>query len=167
MTEWWKSLTGWQQVAVIWAVAAVVIVSFFFPMCTLEVSSEPARVERAEPPDRHENLLALSAREFAADVERTPRPEKKSAPIREVIDFTYWLLVGACETGGGLIEAIQWDYNGPSGFDGGLQFLPSTWLAFGGAEFAPFAWGASPEEQMIVAERTRAGSASDPWPNCP
>lgn len=37
---------------------------------------------------------------------------------------------------------------------GGLQFAPDTWKAFGGTEFAAMPNQATPEQQMIVAERT-------------
>jgi Transglycosylase-like domain len=73
---------------------------------------------------------------------------------------TDWYAIAQCESGG------NWaDTDGL--FEGGLQFLNSTWLAFGGGAYAPHAYQATPAEQIAVAERTLAGSASDPWPNCP
>jgi hypothetical protein len=71
-----------------------------------------------------------------------------------------WYGVAGCESGG------DWSYNGPSGFDGGLQFSPSTWTNYGGGEFAPYAWGASPEQQMTIAERVKAGQGMGAWPHC-
>ena len=35
-----------------------------------------------------------------------------------------WVALANCESGG------RWHYNGSSGFDGGLQFHPSTWAAY-------------------------------------
>ena len=67
-----------------------------------------------------------------------------------------WDAIAACESGG------DWSYNGSSGYDGGLQFLPSSWLAYGGGEYAPEAWMASKAEQIAVAERMPRSS----WPNC-
>ncbi len=67
-----------------------------------------------------------------------------------------WDRVAACESGG------RWNYNGSSGFDGGLQFLPSTWLAYGGGQYAPYAHMASRLQQMTVASRLPLSS----WPYC-
>lgn len=114
------------------------------------------------------DIDAMTPTPDPAPIERVVAPQKlpvESEPVTS--GSAYWIAVAACETGGGDPNAIDWDYNGPSGFDGGLQFLPSTWTANGGGDFAPYAWGATPAEQMIVAERTQAGAASDPWPNCP
>ena len=74
--------------------------------------------------------------------------------------FDQWVQLAGCESG------HRWDYNGGSGYDGGLQFLPSTWRANGGEEFAPYAWGASALEQMYVAERVLAVSGWGAWPAC-
>ena len=38
-------------------------------------------------------------------------------------------------------------------YDGGLGILRSTWIAFGGLEFAPNAGLATREEQIIVGQR--------------
>lgn len=65
-------------------------------------------------------------------------------------------------------ESHDWHYNGPSGFDGGLQFSPSTWLAAGGAVYAPVAYQATPDEQMSVAEHLiydMGALYSHQWPN--
>jgi Transglycosylase-like domain len=51
-------------------------------------------------------------------------------------------------------------------FDGGLQFLPSTWNAYGGQQFAPFAWQATKLEQMVVATRTLSAEGPSAWPHC-
>ena len=58
-----------------------------------------------------------------------------------------WDQVAQCES------TWRWDYNGRSGFDGGVQFHPRTWNAYGGGEFAQYAWQARPEQQIAVAER--------------
>jgi hypothetical protein len=65
-------------------------------------------------------------------------------------------------------ESHDWYYNGPSGFDGGLQFDPGTWLAAGGAIYAAHAYQATPDEQMSVAEHLIYGMGalfSTQWPN--
>ena len=55
-------------------------------------------------------------------------------------------MTAICETGG------DWGMQG-SIYSGGLGFLNETWVAYGGLEFAPNAGLATPEQQVIVAER--------------
>jgi hypothetical protein len=74
-----------------------------------------------------------------------------------------WDTLAECESGG------RWDHPPVAGgFSGGLMFHSATWRAMGGEEFAPDAYQASREEQIIVAERTRdaAGGSMSPWPGC-
>src|SRR5262252_3201159 len=56
-----------------------------------------------------------------------------------------WDQVARCESGN------NWSINTGNGFQGGLQFTPSTWSSNGGAEFAPAANLASRDEQIAVA----------------
>lgn len=53
-----------------------------------------------------------------------------------------------------------------SRYDGGLQFDPITWIEFGGAEFARYAWQATKLEQIAVSERVLAIQGPGAWPNC-
>jgi hypothetical protein len=72
-----------------------------------------------------------------------------------------WYAIAACESGG------RWDLNSQNGFWGGLQFLPSTWFAYGGGPFdgmGPFPYSAG--QQIAVAERILAGQGPSAWPNC-
>ena len=78
-----------------------------------------------------------------------------AAPAPTVWDNLAW-----CESG------EQWDYNGPSGYDGGLQFLPAVWLAYDGDDFAVYAWQATREQQIVVAERILADVGWQAWPAC-
>ena len=78
-----------------------------------------------------------------------------------------WDQVAYCES------TWRWSYNGGSGYDGGLQFSPSTWRAFGGTEYAAYAWQATPEQQIDIAERVayRGHAGYSPqgpraWPKC-
>jgi hypothetical protein len=48
-------------------------------------------------------------------------------------------------------ESVDWHEPGSPG--GGMQFLESTWLAWGGATYAPAPSLATPEEQLRVAYR--------------
>jgi len=74
-----------------------------------------------------------------------------------------WDQLAQCESGG------RWDYPPVSGgFSGGIMFHIGTWRAMGGEEFAPDAYLATREQQIIVAERTQAaaGGSMSPWPGC-
>jgi Transglycosylase-like domain len=70
-----------------------------------------------------------------------------------------WEKVSMCESSG------RWHIN-TGLFDGGLQFLPSTWIGFGGGEFARYAYQASKKEQIAMAERVLAIQGPQAWPNC-
>ena len=71
-----------------------------------------------------------------------------------------WDAVARCESGG------NWSINTGNGFYGGLQFTPSTWLAFGGAAYAPRADLATRAEQIAVAETVLAEQGPGAWPTC-
>lgn len=75
-----------------------------------------------------------------------------------------WDRLAQCESGG------NWQINTGNGFGGGLQFMHqssySTWLSFGGGEYAPHPWEASREQQIAVAERVLASSGWGAWPGC-
>lgn len=73
-------------------------------------------------------------------------------------DVSVWDKLALCESGG------RWDYNGASGFDGGIQFLPSTWTAMG-TGYA-FAWQAPREVQIAAGQRLQARSGWGQWPAC-
>lgn len=51
-------------------------------------------------------------------------------------------------------------------FEGGPNFEHSTWVSFGGREFAEHAWDATPHEQIIVAKRVLAAQGWGAWPRC-
>ena len=71
-----------------------------------------------------------------------------------------WDDLADCESGG------DWSINTGNGYSGGLQFSGSTWLNYGGGEFAERADQASRDEQITVAERVRADSGFGAWPSC-
>ena len=82
------------------------------------------------------------------------------APAASAAPDSDWDRLANCESGG------NWAINTGNGYHGGLQFSAGTWRAYGGAEFAPFAYQASREQQIAVAERTLAGQGWGAWPAC-
>jgi resuscitation-promoting factor RpfA len=71
-----------------------------------------------------------------------------------------WDQVAHCESGN------NWSINTGNGYQGGLQFSPSTWRSSGGADFAPAANMASRDQQIAVAERVLARQGRGAWPVC-
>ena len=83
-----------------------------------------------------------------------------AAPAANAAPDTAWDKLAQCESGG------RWNINTGNGFHGGLQFTPRTWAGFGGKEFAPVAYKASREQQIVVAERVLAKQGWNAWPSC-
>ena len=71
-----------------------------------------------------------------------------------------WDRLAQCEAGG------NWGINTGNGFQGGLQFSPSTWNSHGGQQYAATANQASREEQIAVAEKVLASQGWNAWPSC-
>ncbi|MFW0785459.1 transglycosylase family protein [Gordonia sp. CPCC 206044] len=71
-----------------------------------------------------------------------------------------WNQVAQCESGG------NWAINTGNGYQGGLQFSPSTWAGHGGTQFAPSADQATKEQQIVVAERVLGSQGKGAWPVC-
>ncbi|WP_257162643.1 resuscitation-promoting factor Rpf1 domain-containing protein [Corynebacterium cystitidis] len=82
------------------------------------------------------------------------------APPANAAPDSDWDRLAQCEAGG------NWHINTGNGYHGGLQFSRSTWLAYGGGEFAPTADKATREQQIYVAEKTLAGQGWGAWPAC-
>lgn len=70
-----------------------------------------------------------------------------------------WAAISRCESSG------RWHIN-VGLFDGGLQFLPSTWWGFGGGQYARYAYQATRKQQIDIAERVLAVQGPRAWPNC-
>jgi len=112
-------------------------------------------------------LAAIKAKELSEALQRKqlakavsiPKPAPK--PIQTAInrsDLGIWDKLALCESGG------RWDYNGASGFDGGIQFSPATWNAM--QTGYPFAWQAPREVQIAAGQRLQARSGWGQWPAC-
>ena len=75
-------------------------------------------------------------------------------------DESVWDRVAQCESTG------NWSINTGNGYYGGLQFSASTWRAFGGATYAPFAHQASKAQQIAIARRNLNAQGPGAWPVC-
>lgn len=82
------------------------------------------------------------------------------APAASAAPDSDWDRLAQCESGG------NWQINTGNGYHGGLQFSPSTWNAYGGQKYAPYAYQASREQQIAVAEKVLAGQGWGAWPSC-
>jgi uncharacterized protein YabE (DUF348 family) len=95
------------------------------------------------------------AREAVVRVGTKPGTEVPNVGNGEV-----WDAISRCEAGG------NWAINTGNGYYGGVQFDQSTWERNGGTRFAPRADMATREEQIAVAEVTRARQGWGAWPVC-
>ena len=89
----------------------------------------------------------------------TPSPPSTGSPA-PVVTSNDWDAVARCESGG------NWSINTGNGYFGGLQFSPTTWLAFGGGAYAPRADLATKAQQIAVAEKVLAVQGPGAWPTC-
>ena len=71
-----------------------------------------------------------------------------------------WDRIAQCESTG------DWHARTGNGYQGGLQFTPSTWKAYGGQKYAPSADKATREQQIAVARKIQADQGWKAWPNC-
>ena len=83
-----------------------------------------------------------------------------ASPVANAAPDSEWDRLAQCEAGG------NWNINTGNGYHGGLQFSPSTWNAHGGNEFAPYAYQATREQQIVVAERVLSTQGWGAWPAC-
>ena len=83
-----------------------------------------------------------------------------ASPASAAAPDSTWDAVAQCESTG------NWAINTGNGYYGGLQFVQSTWEAYGGLNYAPRADLASREQQIAVAEQTLAGQGWGAWPVC-
>ncbi|MBY8876865.1 LysM peptidoglycan-binding domain-containing protein [Actinacidiphila acidipaludis] len=82
------------------------------------------------------------------------------ATVAQAADSSTWDRVAVCETGG------LWSANTGNGFYGGLAITQTTWVEFGGGEYADRPDLASRAQQITVAERILEGLGPDAWPGC-
>ncbi|MEC3916976.1 transglycosylase family protein [Nocardia sp. CDC160] len=85
---------------------------------------------------------------------------KPGTEVPEVQNGATWDALAKCESGG------NWAINTGNGFYGGIQFDQGTWERQGGTRYAPRADLATREEQIAIAEVTRARQGWNAWPAC-
>jgi resuscitation-promoting factor RpfB len=112
------------------------------------------------------NGVETGRRLTAHDVVTPARPSvlrigaKPGTMVPPVSNGATWDALAACEAGG------NWAINTGNGFYGGVQFDQNTWNRHGGLRYAPRADLATREEQLAIAEVTRARQGWGAWPVC-
>ncbi|WP_431681004.1 transglycosylase family protein [Kitasatospora sp. KL5] len=71
-----------------------------------------------------------------------------------------WDKVADCESSG------NWAINTGNGYYGGLQFSRSTWLSYGGGQYAAYPHQATKQQQILIGEKVLAGQGQGAWPTC-
>ena len=82
------------------------------------------------------------------------------APQLPIPHRAQWMRLVGCEAG------YDWHNASNRRYSGGLQFDAPTWARYGGQAYAWRADFATPEQQMLVAERTLAVQGWSAWPAC-
>lgn len=85
---------------------------------------------------------------------------KPGTEVPPVTNGARWDSIAACESGN------NWSINTGNGYYGGVQFDQSTWERNGGLRYANRADLATREEQIAIAEVTRARQGWGAWPVC-
>ena len=101
------------------------------------------------------NVVVVPARDGILRVGVKPGTE---VPV--IADGVIWDALARCEAGG------NWAINTGNGFYGGVQFDQNTWERSGGLRYAGRADLATREEQIAIAEVTRARQGWGAWPTC-
>ena len=96
----------------------------------------------------------------SAPATTTARAATSTAAAPAVAGGSVWDSIAQCESGG------NWAINTGNGYQGGLQFSPSTWAGYGGTEYAATADQATREQQIAIAERVQAAQGWGAWPAC-
>ncbi|MFI5782724.1 transglycosylase family protein [Nocardia sp. NPDC051570] len=90
-------------------------------------------------------------------VRKGAKPGTEVPPVR---DGVIWDALAGCESHG------NWAINTGNGYYGGIQFDQGTWERQGGLRYAPRADLATRDEQIAIAEVTRARQGWGAWPSC-
>jgi biotin carboxyl carrier protein len=136
-----------------------------FQALLVKQEADRAAAQAAEEATRWE------AAQRAATTTTTPPPPPTTTPapaapapvapeVTSVSAGSVWDDLAWCESRG------NWGMNSGNDFYGGLQFMHSTWLNMGGADFAYYPHEASREQQIEVASRLQAQYGWGQWPAC-
>lgn len=102
-------------------------------------------------------LNTTTTTQYVAPKASQPVVEPNYAPG----DGSRWDQLAICESGG------NWAYpTVAGGFSGGIMFHEGTWNANGGQDYAPYAYMATREQQIEIAEKVLASSGWGAWPGC-
>jgi resuscitation-promoting factor RpfB len=101
------------------------------------------------------NVVVTPARDGVLRIGAKPGTE-----VPPVANGGAWDSLSKCEAGG------NWAINTGNGFYGGVQFDQNTWERNGGLRYAARADLATREEQIAIAEVTRARQGWGAWPVC-
>jgi len=101
------------------------------------------------------NVVITPARDGVLRVGAKPGTE-----VPPVSKGATWDALARCEAGG------NWAINTGNGYYGGVQFDQNTWERSGGLRYAARADLATREEQIAIAEVTRARQGWGAWPTC-
>ena len=101
------------------------------------------------------NVVLIPARDAVLRVGAKPGTE-----VPPVGNGATWDALAQCEAGG------NWAINTGNGYYGGAQFDQNTWERNGGLRYAGRADLATREEQIAIAETTRARQGWGAWPTC-
>lgn len=101
------------------------------------------------------NVVLNPARQAVLRVGTKPGTE-----VPPVSNGHVWDALAGCESGG------NWAINTGNGYYGGVQFDQNTWERQGGLRYAQRADLATREEQIAIAEVTRARQGWGAWPTC-
>lgn len=89
----------------------------------------------------------------------TPKPRVARHRAVYASGGSVWDAISRCESGG------NWASSGGT-FEGGLQFLHSTWVSAGGRRYAEHAYQATREQQIAIAQSWLAKTSWAQWPAC-
>ena len=101
------------------------------------------------------NIVITPARDSVLRVGAKPGTE-----VPPVTNGARWDAIAACESGN------NWAISTGNGYYGGVQFDQNTWERNGGLRYAQRADLATREEQIAIAEVTRARQGWGAWPVC-
>jgi len=137
------------------AVLATVLTSFAsLPVRAAEVSEDVLAVAESAGVDAEllqgaVNTTGYLPAEYLCLVGEGPCPKPAS---------TVWDRLAYCESHG--------DWHIDAYHDGGLQFAPGTWSAYKLRGYPAYAYQASREQQIAVAERVQQAQGWRAWPTC-